>query len=129
MKPRFYRQAIPLGGTLGKVEAEAGAALLLFALHELGRGWTAPIALTELGELAGAALDAGTEPIRTWASNPFLFPDLAELERRGFAVRGDSPRGATLALTPAAIERLAAHLVLTEDAPAPAPAAVREVHA
>ena len=117
MTPRFYRQAIPLGGTLGKVEIECAAAVVLFALHELGREWTSPITYTEIGEVVGKALADDREPVRTWARNPFLFPDLDLLVRRGFA--GELVAEISLALTPETIERVAAHL-RTEASPAPA---------
>lgn len=114
MTPRFCRQAIPLVGTLGKGEAEVAAAVVLLALHELGRDWAAPVAQQEIDTVLSAALKAEREPISTWARNPFLLPDFDELVRRGFAVCGAGSLGATLALTPAALERLAKHLELLE---------------
>lgn len=106
MTPRFYREAVPLGATLGKCEIEYAAAVVLFALHELGRDWTAAIAYTEIGAVVGKALDDDREPIRSWARNPFLFPDMQLLVRRGFAVELD----AQISLTPETIERVGRHL-------------------
>jgi hypothetical protein len=112
MTPRFYREVVPLGATLGKCEIEYAAALVLFALHELGRDWTAAIAYTELGAVVGKALADDREPVRSWARNPFLRPDMRLLVTRGFAVELD----AQIWFTPETIERFGRHLELEAQA-------------
>jgi hypothetical protein len=64
-------------------------------------------------------LAADREPVCSWVRNPALRADFGGLVQGGFATCGESPLGPTLALTPAALERLAAHLV---------PVGVRVVH-
>lgn len=138
MTLRFMADAIPLGATLGRVEIELAAAVILFALRELGREWAAPISQKEIGTVVGKALEEGREPVRTWASNPFLFPDFDDLVRRGFAVRTEERGSPTLALTPEALAKIAPHLLplgtrvvhveRLEDAPAMV-ARAREVEA
>jgi hypothetical protein len=109
--PRFLTHAIPLGATLGKSEIEQAAALILFALHELGREWSAAVAEQEITSVLRAAFASDREPVRSWARNPFLRPSFYMLVQRGFATRGESPSGPTLTLTATALDRVAAHLV------------------
>jgi hypothetical protein len=104
-------EGLPLVGTLGKSGIECAAAALLFALHKLGREWSAPIAVSEIAQVLSAAIDAGEEPVRTWSRNPFLRPDWGGLVARGFALREQTLDGLVLTLTSAALERVAAHLV------------------
>lgn len=108
---RFLVETPPLTATLGRCELEFTAALILFGLHTLRRPWSAPIAATELGKVLSDALGSGTEPIKSWARNPFLRMEFDGLVERGFALREKTPGGDVLTLTPAALERMARHLV------------------
>lgn len=108
---RFLVETPPLTGTLGRCEVEFTAALILFGLHTLGRPWEAPITAKELGKVISDALGAGTEPIKSWARNPFLRTEFDGLVQRGFALREETPDGDVLTLTPAALQRVARHLV------------------
>jgi hypothetical protein len=107
---RFLVEVPPLTATLGRCEVEFTAALILFGLHTLGRPWAAPITAKELGKVIRDSLAAGTEPIKSWARNPFLRTEFGELVSRGFALREKTPDGDVLTLTPAALERVAGHL-------------------
>lgn len=108
---RFLRETPPLGATLGRCEVEYAAALILLGLlHVLGRAWSESITESELGSALSEQFAAGIEPVRSWGRNPFLRPDFDALVARGLAERVDSPEGHVLTLTPAALERVAAHI-------------------
>jgi hypothetical protein len=107
---RLLRETPPLKATLGRSELEYAAALILCALHRLGRAWTEPLSAKEIGATLSDAFNAGEQPICSWARNPFLRPDWDGLVERGFAQRDETPDGDVLTLTPAALERVAAHL-------------------
>ncbi len=96
--------ALPLCGTLGHVETEVAAAMLVLALASRGYGWV-PVPFSEL-----AATLEGSE--LRWLRNPFCRPDFGELIEKGYAIRPfDSSDW--LELTPAAIERLRPERALT----------------
>lgn len=111
---RFLRETPPLGGTLGSCEIEYAAALVLLVLHRLGRSWSESVTTNELCMLLSEQFGAGAEPIRSWGRNPFLRPDWDGLVERGFAQRDESPDGYALTLTPAALDRVAAHLEVAQ---------------
>lgn len=104
---RFLRESPPLTGTLGRVEREIAAALILFGLHTLRKNWDEPIGGTALALLLKAAFEANQGPVRSWLTNPFLKPDFPDLVEQGFATLTEADG---YALTPAALERLAPHI-------------------
>lgn len=114
---RFERETPPLAGTLGRAEVEFAAALVLWALRELGRDWLAPISRKEFDDALAAAITSGRDPVWTWACDPKLRPHYAELVRLGLAVREETPAGDVLRLEPALIERLGDHLLPAEAGP------------
>jgi hypothetical protein len=106
---RLLTQMPPLTGTLDKSEVEMAAALILFAHHVSGREWSASVPAKELGKVVEEHGDK--PPLKWWITNPFLRPDFAELVERGWAVKQETPDGDVLTLTPAALERVAKHLI------------------
>lgn len=89
----------PLGGTLGRVEREVAAALLVRVCQVRGR--FAPVSLAEVEDLISVGDSWTTALLR----NPFQNPSFDELVARGFArVVTDDPM--TLELTDTALERI-----------------------
>lgn len=105
----------PLAGTLGKVEVEIAAAIILYVLYISGREWTSSVTEKDLVQ----TLDkyGGSVPLRWWVTNPFLRPSFAALIESGWAVKEETPDGHVLTLTPAALERVASHLESAFGAP------------
>ena len=111
---RLLRETPPLVGTLGRSEVEYAAALILYGLHRLGRAWTAPLDEAELLSVLQADLALGRGPVASWTRNPFMpVPDFDSLVAKGFATR-DGGDVVAISLTPAALLRVAAHL-MTDD--------------
>lgn len=95
---QVYLGPVPLGATMRKSETEYAAALLVYACVKLGDQWQ-PVAIRELGRIIKDALDCGEEPVATWASNPFMRPDLEALWLDGYAeLVGEAPEQ-TIAFT------------------------------
>lgn len=89
----------PLGGTLGRVEREVAAALLVRVCQL--RGSFGPVHLAEVEDL----ISTGDSWTTTLLRNPFQTPSFDELVERGFA-RVVTKEPLTLELTDAALERI-----------------------
>jgi hypothetical protein len=89
----------PLGGTLGRVEREVAAALLVRVCQV--RGAFGPVALADVEDL----IATGDHWTTTLLRNPFQSPNFDELVERGFA-RVVVHEPLTLELTDVALERI-----------------------
>jgi hypothetical protein len=89
----------PLGGTLGRVEREIAAALLVRVCQV--RGSFGPVRLAEIEDL----IATGDPWTTTLLRNPFQTPNFDELVARGFA-RVTEPDPLTLELTETGLDRI-----------------------
>lgn len=107
MKPSdiYLDPGAPLVSTMGRAEIEHAATLLVRACQALGDEWQ-PIMAKQVGEVMKADIEAGVEPIKSLARNPFFRPDFHELVARGFA-QGDLANHGPIALTEKGIATLA----------------------
>lgn len=98
---------VPLVDTMGRVEAEAMATLLVRACQARGDAWQ-DVTIAMLGEVIRGDVEAQREPLASLNRNPFFRPDPHELVRRGFAEwAGEGPSGGgALRFTQAGLERL-----------------------
>lgn len=89
----------PLGGTLGRVEREVAAALLVRVCQLRGR--FGPVERADVEDL----IATGDSWTKTLLGNPFQNPSFDELVERGFA-RVVTEEPLTLELTETALERI-----------------------
>lgn len=74
----------PLAGTMGRVEAEAFAVLMLRAMVRLGDTWQA-LEPKQLAHANQQDVDEKHDPVAALSHNPFWRPDVHEIVNRGFA--------------------------------------------
>lgn len=99
----LYLGFIPFAGTLGRVELEVAAAVLVRVCQQKG-GWF-PVAVEEVQPLIEA--DLAVNPKHPLWTNPFLRADFHGLVKGGFA-RWTAEPGGPIELLPVAIEAIAA---------------------
>lgn len=75
---------IPLVATMGRVEREAAATIIIRASVRGGDTWR-PIYPAEIGEAIRLDLDEKLEPLTSLNRNPFWRPDFRDLAAAGYA--------------------------------------------
>lgn len=111
----------PLAATMGRVEREAAATLIVRACQVKGDAW-GPVLPREVGEAWRTDREAGREPLASLASNPFWRPDVGECVAHGFARwLGDDgeDRSAPVELTEKGLQAISRWV--RRDAPGKAP--------
>lgn len=84
----------PLTDTLGRVEREAAATLIVRVCQIKGDVWQ-PVMPKEIGEILKADREAKIEPLASLATSPFWRPDIFDCVELGFArwIDGDDGKG------------------------------------
>lgn len=95
----------PLVGAFGHSECEHAAALLIRVSQVNGDKWDW-LTPQQMGAAIKADLEAKTEPLETFARNPFFAPDYYKLVSEGFAHWKDGVAGSEISFTPLGLERL-----------------------
>lgn len=95
---------IPFAATMGRLEREAAATILVRASVRAGDDWR-PFTPQELGEAIRADLEEKVEPLSGLNSNPFFRPDFHDLVAAGYAA-STLERGAPIEFTPKGFEAL-----------------------
>lgn len=73
----------PLAGTMGRVEVEFAASMIVRGLQENGNDWK-PIAWPDIARVLRADIASRRDPFFSLCTNPFLRPDVDDLIKRGF---------------------------------------------
>lgn len=104
----------PLTGTMGRVEAEAFATLMIEACVFHGDEWQ-PLTLKQIGEAVQAALASKKEPFDSLNTNPFWRPDVWDLISRGYAEQIGNDKHAPVRFTDKAFHAMKQHVIKNHE--------------
>lgn len=100
----------PLCATMGRVEREAAATLMVRVCQLSGDRWL-PVEPRAIGRTWRGDLEAGVEPLASLAGNPFWRPDFHDLVAKGFArFTTDDAEGGPIEFTDAGLDALRPHV-------------------